>query len=236
MPIHTRVIPLVPLVLLLGGAAVPSLAQGTVYSQPPVFTSTSTTGFSSWTSSTSSSFVTSDNFTLANSDSLTGITWQGFTFIANGGGQGAEPATFNIEFRADNGGIPGTVLDNELVTPAKTLAGTTDFFGTGKQNSIYNYTASLSSVFNAPANTPLWVSVIGDTTSSNFWTWTQGTGGNNASYQEITGGGSTTRSGDRAFSLSGAPVPEDSTTVSLGLPLMLGLGGVLAARRKRAIR
>ena len=43
----------------------------------------------------------------------------------------------------------------------------------------------------------------------------------------ITNGGSLT--------LAAAPVPEASTTVSLGLLLLLGLGGlVVAARRKRA--
>ena len=234
----SRISCVVPLGLLLGCLVTPGEAQSTVVSHPALFPGSSSN--TAWTSSSSSAFITSDNFTLSSAASLTGITWQGFTFNGNGGAAGTEPASFSIEFRADNGGIPGTVLDNELVAPTKSLAGNTDFFGSGQQQNLYNYTASLSGTFKASGGAALWVSIIGNTTAPNFWTWTQGTGGDGSSYQEVSGssanGTSGPRTGDRAFSLAGAPVPEASQAASFGLLLALGLGGlVIASKRKRTV-
>ena len=235
--IRSRLICLVPLSVILGCVVAPARADTSVFSQAARFPGT--TSFYSWTSSSDSLFVTSDNFTVTNSSSLTGITWQGLTFNVNNFTTGVEPATFNIEFRADNGGTPGTVLDNEMVTHTKTLAGTLNFFGSQQQQNIYNYTTTLSGVFTATANTPLWVSVIGNPTSPDYWTWTEGAGSDNSSYQEITGGSSVARPGDRAFTLMGVPapgpavVPEPSSIASMGLGGVGLLGLLLRARKRR---
>ena len=232
-PVRSRLLHLVPLALLLGCLAAPGRAETTVFSQPARFPGM--IPINAWTSSSNFPIVTSDNFTVTNSSSLTGIDWQGFTFEVNDFAAGFEPTTFNIEFRADNGGIPGIVLDNETVTPTKTLAGTVDFFGNQKQQNIYNYTTTLSGVFTATANTPLWVSVIGNPISPNYWTWTQGEGGNLSSYQEIAGSPSVVRPGGRAFSLRGVPpaVPEPSSVASMGLGGVGLLGLLLRARKRR---
>jgi hypothetical protein len=208
------------------------VTAATVYSQSPQFPGSN---FASWTSSGNSSYQEFDNFTLTNPANITSITWQGFDFDAITGASDAMPASFTFSFFTDSGNLPGTLVGSETISNySDAVAGDSYFFGTNFPiQNIYNYSADLSSSISLFANTNYWVSVEGNTTGENYFTWTSGTGGDGLSVQALPTGGYTTHANDEAFSLVAA-APETSGLVAFGLSLLLGVATLAVTRPRKA--
>ena len=129
----------------------------------------------------------------------------------------------------DNGGQPGAVLVTDFISgdAGETLV--------NPDRQICDYSASFAAPFAAAGGKPYWLSVVPDLAYPPQWSWYMGTGGDGVAYQDFKGTPSPVNS-DMAFSLTNAPipaVPEASTTVSLGLLLALGMGGLVAAKKRR---
>ena len=73
-----------------------------------------------------------------------------------------------------------------------------------------------------------WMSIVPDMGFPPQWGWAAGTGGNGTSYQLFFGDRGPA-DGDRAFTLSGGPVPEPASWALM----IMGFGGVGAAMRSR---
>lgn len=215
---------------MVAGAA---RADTVVYNQPAQFPG----GFTAWTSSYDPStfgniYQTYDNFSLSAPASITGVTWQGFSFDATTSKATSTPVTaFNIDVYADNGGAPGTLLYQSTESSfTKSSAGTVDFFNKGSSETVYNYAATLATPFAATSNTTYWLMIQGVTDYPAYWTWNSGTGGDGLSYQTSSVFSiATSRAGDRTFSLIAAPLPN---------PILAGgvLLGAVGVARLSAVR
>ena len=219
--------------LMLVGAR--AHAEITLYSQPPVFPTSS--GLFAWTSDTDTTpsgsgaiYHTFDDFDLASSGTVDAVTFQGFNFDNNTLGADSQPTSFTVDFSTDNGGVPGTVLSTDTVSYTSSVAGTTDFFGNSQTETVYNYAATINPV-DLAGGTKYWVSIIGNDPLPDLFTWSQGTGGDGTSYQEdFHDSNSGSRITDRAFSLLGS-VPEPAPTTAVGLGVLL-LGTLLLKKRQ----
>jgi hypothetical protein len=170
-----------------------------------------------------------DDFSLAGGASIDKVTWVGAYFNGNPGGV----TGFTVNFYANNGGVPGSLLET---VPIAGNAGETglglDTFG----NSMFNYSATLPQPFAASAGTPYWMSVVADLPMDvNFhpqWGWEQGTGGNGTAYQTGPAFGFALTN-DLAFSLVSSATPEPG---SVALMVGMGLSGVVCFRRRKLAR
>lgn len=169
-----------------------------------------------------------DDFTLGAGANIDKVTWVGTFFSGNP----AAISRFTLNFYADDGGKPGTVLQtNSIVGDANGTAIGLDVHG----NSMFGYSTTLPAAFGASGGTPYWMSVVPDLPMDDLfnpqWGWSYGTGGNGASYQTFGGPDGESIRGDLAFSLTPADTPEPG---SLALMTGAGLTGAACLRRRRA--
>ncbi|HUO97620.1 MAG TPA: PEP-CTERM sorting domain-containing protein [Rhizomicrobium sp.] len=205
---------------------------GVLYSQPG--SSAACAGYC-WTSSygaaTNSGFATFDDFTLSGAANVTSVSWNGFIWDPTGGGAGMQPGAFwYVYFFSDAGGVPGTNIYQEVVTPTATLLGSDTF--SGDPVDVYNFTATLPTDFAAAGNTKYWfVPLLVQLNLTPLFSWSPSTmTADDESIQEpIPAGGYNVQPGDRAFWLFGNAVPEPFTLSLFGA----GLAGAAVMRRRR---
>ncbi|MCL4209246.1 MAG: hypothetical protein HRU76_12920 [Phycisphaeraceae bacterium] len=132
---------------------------------------------------------------------------------------------FTIEFRADNGGLPGAVV--HTTTPASLVRTATGIVIFGVDE--YRYDVVLAAPVSLGAGT-FWVSVTNSTNfgSSSSWFWeTSSAGGNQGSWSPDSGGTWNGLPNDLSMILGGSvPAP--------GALALLGAAGLVARRRRRA--
>jgi hypothetical protein len=206
-------------------------AQLIVYNQAPTYPG----GFNTWTSTydpTTYGYIYADfdQFQLSSSAQVTGLTFQGFTFDVSTLGPATNPVNgFDIFFWTDNSNYPGNILSNDFVagTGDETYVGSSDLFGNGNQENIYNYQVSLTSPVTLAANTPYWLTIIGSMNYPSYWSWMSGFGAAGYTIQEsFYPNNIVYRPGDRAFALT---VPEPGACALL---VGLGLTGFAFLRRR----
>ncbi|HTS27800.1 MAG TPA: PEP-CTERM sorting domain-containing protein [Bryobacteraceae bacterium] len=216
-------------------ATVPLLADTILYQQPPTYMGTSGGFQSGYTSDLAAGFTgfrVFDNFTVASTGAVIQAQWDMFAwYYEDPTVNPVAPAvdTWDISFYANNGGIPGAKI-YDAVEPASsvtaTLLGTALINGNARVN-VYQFDATLPSPFNATGGTEYWFSPLAlQNTNSIVEVWIDGTGGNNASYQEGLDASGMEVSGvvhtnDRAFTLLAAPEPGGFLLIGTGL---LGVG------------
>ncbi|MGH7024365.1 MAG: hypothetical protein ACREEB_12355 [Caulobacteraceae bacterium] len=217
-------------------AAAPAVA-GTVYSNP-------SDGFacsSCWTSTNGTDgtggYQAYDDFTLGASSAIRTVTWTGFyiddTFLSN---PVAPPTTsWQIAFYANSSGEPGTALySTTLPTADVTATFLGDVPAFDASVSFYQFSAVLSSAFDASGGTTYWFSPTSVQATFNpffswsasdvsdpYGTWQMGLG-------TVGEGVSLYKAGNvaRAFSLS-TSVPESASWALM----ILGIAGAGAAMR-----
>ena len=216
--------------------AVQAVNADVVYQQPSVWTAGSNVGVA-WTSqinSAGSGFRTYDNFQLGSAATVVHASWRG-TYL-NGDLTGGAPntSTWSIGFYGDSAGAPGALLSNNTLTSAQVTSQSlgAGFFGANPVT-VFQFDADLTN-FNASAGTQYWFSPESQATNfAPFFTWIQGTGGDNASFQEHLSSGSVdvtyVRSTDRAFTLYSTPEPS---AVSLLVGVVLATIPALRRRLK----
>jgi hypothetical protein len=165
-----------------------------------------------------------DNFTLANSDTVDSVHWEGEYFNPPQQGQ---ITGWTVNIYADNGGQPGNLLQSTHVN------GTANETFDGNFGGFPAYTYTVTGLgFNAAAGVQYWLDVYPDLAFPPQWGWSSGTGGDGISYQDFFG----TRSqlaADMAFALDKTaivgPTPDTGTLVMMAWGV-LGVAGVI--RRK----
>ena len=166
-----------------------------------------------------------DNFTLANTTSITDVHWQG-AFIFD-----PPISQFTLTFWGDVAGAPGASLSTYAI-PGNANETLVDV-----AQQVYNYSVDLPAPFVATGGTNYWLSIVPDLSAAGgatVWGWHSGTDGDGKAIQEIQGLGRSFQQTDMAFSLTaegtgGNPVPEPMTA-GLGL---LSLGGLALYLRRR---
>lgn len=207
--------------ILLAGSAVASFAHADplVYNQPA-----SPGAYNTWPSFSSGGgdgITTYDNFALTSSARVTAVQWHGN--YVNAGTPSANPAppdtdSFEITFRADQGGGPGAVLLTAIVPMSRceaTALFPLDFhFTTGGpayRVSFYSYRAVLPSAFLAGAGRKYWIGIRGNCSAADpGWSWYSGVPGNRACLQDT--GVYKVCTLDRNFALEGT---SDAPAVSV---------------------
>jgi hypothetical protein len=214
-------------------AGLATSAQATVlYNQPG--SSSACAGFC-WTSTyatgSNAGYATFDNFSLSQTSKVASVSWNGFIWDTSGSDAGIQPGAFwYVYFFSNAGGVPGTNIYQQVVTPTATHLGSDTF--AGQPVEVYSFSASLPVDFTADAGTTYWfVPLLVQPNFSPLFSWSPSTvTGDNSSIQEpIPAGGYNAKPGDRAFSLSGNAVPEPITLTLFGA----GLAGAAALRRRK---
>jgi len=173
-----------------------------VFQQLPDFELPGTSSQGQWVSSTKGvagtapGYRAADNFHLSSAATISQIQWWGSPLA---GGD-----SFTFTFYADNSGVPGTVISTANAGSMTTSA----ISGLSQATDLYS--TSLSTPFNAAANTPYWVSIF-DAGSTADWQWEQSEHGSAFQVQNSANSTWTQTGSDFAFSL--AAVPEPTTGV-----------------------
>jgi hypothetical protein len=220
--------------------AAPNLASADVlFSQAPATlacdnictTSSNAPGFDS--------YVSYDNFKLAQSSNLTSVTWYGVYYDYAGGTNPTSGITTSWSLGLYQNGAantPGTSFYNASI-PTNSVQ-VTDLGASMLRGSPVEYLefqAALPSVLLA-GGTQYWLSVFSNQNEGNpEWAWGSALAPGDGSYQ--AGIGATFNNPDRAFELDGtlaSAVPEASTWAMM----LLGLCGLgfMAYRKKQTLR
>jgi hypothetical protein len=160
-----------------------------------------------------------DDFELETTESLTGVSWNGY-FAGEGF---AEPdngyfSAFRISFYANSSSnFPGTlVYSTSIPAPAGAR------ISTPNQYPLYEYSASLPTAFVAASGTKYWISIDATLTGPVKWYWMEGWGNGRSVGASPEGSG--IYFNDLAYTLSTIPEPSSAC---------LFLLGVLACMRKK---
>jgi hypothetical protein len=213
-------------------------AATVLFSQAPDYPG----AFGAWTSSTPQQaafrqgFETFDDFTLAQTASITGVTFRGMYIDLNTAANNPVAANtffWGVTFATDAGGFPADravqLFPPALVTT--TFVGQAQFLGSTVN--LYDHAISLSQPYLAQAGTRYWFSPVSiQPDSGPVWAWTTGAVGSTGSgvsrqYQlTSTGRQYFAQRGDMAFTLSGVNAPEPGTfvLVAIGAMALLGVG------------
>lgn len=187
-------------------------AQTIVYNQTADYPGS----FNYWISSTNNAVndgaLLYDNFLVSTTSEINNVVWQGLYEDATPANNPANPNTgfWRISIWNDNGfgtGPGGNLLHQEQVAASQTASEFVAFttLGSGVDVPVYNFSANLSSSFEAGANTIYWLSVFSIAQGANnpVWSWMSASGGDNATIQQAVGGSqNVVRNGDRAFRLA----------------------------------
>ncbi len=161
-----------------------------------------------------------DNFNLATTSQVTGVTFVGGFFNPPNAGN---ITGFSLKVYADNAGQPGAAVYSTSV------AGNGGETGCASVAGFPVCSYSIATNFVATAGTSYWLSVVPDLNFPPQWGWAQGTGGDGGSYQDFLGGRGKLNA-DLAFSLTGtAGVPEPSAWAMM----LAGFGLLGLALRRR---
>ncbi|MBL8770769.1 MAG: PEPxxWA-CTERM sorting domain-containing protein [Phenylobacterium sp.] len=189
-------------------------------------------------------FQTFDNFTLSRDARIQTVTWRGFVW-QDGVGSGTAPdpitETWQVGFYADNLATPDT--DANLYTANIDAADVTvtllgvDVFS-GDNVNVYEWSATLPTDFLATGGVRYWVSPVSLQASfSPLFGWSASTPASGLAYQRQFANGAwgplSGNANNRAYSLSGAYVPEPGTWALMILGFA-GAGAMLRRTRPRA--
>lgn len=188
-------------------------------------------------------FRTYDDFELTASAWLESLSWD-FMFVDFDNpfpdpAPASDANQWTVSFYADNAGTPGTLLANHVFLPgdltATYLESQVWSFGiTGTFNADhYKYSVALPTPLLLTANTPYWLSVLVQSNQNpptGGWLAGGATAGGSLqqSYSAGNPGSLSSVARDRAFALEGTVVPEPTTMLLVGGPLLAG-----AIRRRR---
>lgn len=211
---------------------------GTTSACPPGACRTSTLGHSG---GNLYGFQTFDNFTLGQGARINNVTWRGFIYDGDGNAPAPEPitTTWQIGFYADDGAAmpdadPALYLVNLAAADVDvTFLADDTFAGDGVK--VYEWSADLPTDFLAAAGVRYWFSPVSlQPAFTPLFAWSAATPTAGLSYQRqyVNGawGDLMANGNNRAFSVSGAYVPEPGTWALL----ILGFGGAgLMLRRAK---
>lgn len=197
------------------GAMLPAAqAQVTLYAHDP--RPTSDGGRTSSTVNGTQGFQAFDSFQMDAGAAINQVSWRGVYYdSANPGANPVPPNTTNwqIGFFNDSAGSPGSgaysvTLPAGSVTTA--FVGAQSFFD-GSTVNVYDFTASLSTAFQAAKNTTYWFSPLSQQpTFGPVMSWTFGMGGNDRAIQRsLSNGSQSVAFADHNLRLSGEFLQED---------------------------
>ena len=199
----------------------PALASAdTLYNQP--FAETEAGGYFA---STQGSYLQYDSFVLTQNATIQSVSWFGVDLNELLGASPLNPDSFTITLHADAAGLPGAALSFSLIGNRGNAVDTgTDLLGL----SLFRYSATLTTPFQASAGTRYWIG-ISDPTTSGGWFWASGSGAD-GNHVGVIGGEPGTFVDDMSFTLDGTvtAVPEPTS----GLMMLVGAAGVLLRRRR----
>jgi hypothetical protein len=127
---------------------------------------------------------------------------------------------YTVNFYADSGNYPGALL-HSVGGSASSVDTGVDAFG----SDVYESTITLNSAFNAAAGTQYWVSITNSTGLGSDWAWITATADFVGRWSPDAGASWLDLGSDLSLRLYEVPAPS-----SLAL---LGLGGLIAGRRRR---
>ena len=157
-----------------------------------------------------------ENFSLGTSTSIGAVGCWGVYYPNN-----ILVDNFTVKIYADSFGMPGTLLYSGAPTSTTSVDTGVDAFGVN----VYETTMTLGSAFNASAGTQYWVSVINSTGLGSDWGWVTSSSDSVGAFTLDYGGSWNALGTSSSLRLYEVPAPS-----SLAL---LGLGGLIAGRRRR---
>ena len=220
-------------------AASPAAANTILYQQPDDLTTSSVGTSEGNLAGSVFYFNVFDNFSLASSDAIATVEWEG-GYFDNTATTPADPIPappsemwgFGVDILSDIAGNPGAILQRSMFSHADVNETFKEILLNPAGTRFYNlhtYSAALPVAFDATAGTDYWIRIYAKrptvpTPPDVQWGWTLGTGGDDAA-QQFNGDFFFTGVDDRAFTLK-APEP--------GVALLLGTSlAVVALRRRR---
>ena len=208
--------------------AIGTLSADVLVQQPSVWNgngSNVSVGYTDEESAAGNGFQAFDNFSIAAGGAINQVSWVGLytnqTLFLN---EPPNTTNWDIDFYANNSGVPGTLLSDTNLAAAgvsSQILGTGSFGGS--TFTMYEFTANIPE-FDAAAGTTYWFSPFSDNPDESAkFIWVQGTGGDGSAYDHGMSSGSVSGNFvlpvDLAFSMSNVPEPSTLLLVGAGIGL-----------------